>query len=82
MPLPRNVFFNGSFFSASTSWVPIVNAKPFLFGQAIGYISVEAVFLVGWKVFPDWCLAKGRIGTLRVDKVASQDGIGIRLHPS
>ena len=67
VPLPRNVLFDGSFFSASRSCVPIVNAEPLLF-------SVDAVFLVGWRVSPDWCLAKLRIGTL--------DGLGVRLHPS
>ena len=41
------VFLDGSFFSASRSWVPIVNVEPFLFGQAIGHISVDVVFLVG-----------------------------------
>ena len=56
--------FSVSFFSAPRSWVPIVNAELFLFGQAIGYISVEAVFLVGWRVFPLWFLAERRIGTL------------------
>ena len=75
VPLPRTVLFDGSFFSASRSWVPIVNAEPCLF-------SVEALFLVGWRVSPGWCPAKRRIGTLRVDKVAFQDGLGIRLHPS
>ena len=28
--LPSNLFFDGSFFSASRSWVPIINAEPFL----------------------------------------------------
>ena len=45
VPFSRNVFFDGSFFSASRSWFPIVDAEPLLFGQAIGYLGVNAVFL-------------------------------------
>ena len=56
VPLLRNVSLDASFFSASKSWVPTVNAEPFLFGQAIRHISVEAAFFVGWRVFPLWCL--------------------------
>ena len=69
VPLRRNVFFDSSFFSASRSWVPIVDAEPSLHCQAIGHISVEAVSCVGWRVFPLWCLAERRIGTLCVDNV-------------
>ena len=54
----------------------------FLFHQVIENISAEAVFLVGWRMFPPWCIAKRRISAFRVDKVALQNGLGIRLHPS
>ena len=82
VPLLRNEFFDCSFFAASRSWVPIVNAEPSPFGQAIAHISVKAVFSVGWRVFPLWCLAERRIGTLCVDKVAIQDSLWVRFHPS
>ena len=49
VPLHRNVLLDSSFFSASGSWISAVDAEPLLFGQAIG---VEAVFLVGWRMFP------------------------------
>ena len=48
-------------FSASGSWVPIVDTEPLVFGQAIGYIGVKAVFIIGWRVFPVRCLTKGGI---------------------
>ena len=72
VPLRRNVFFDSSFFSASRSWVPIVDAEPSLRCQALGPTSVEAVSCVGWRVFPPWCLAERRLGTLCVDNVALQ----------
>ena len=56
MPFHRNVLFDGFFFSALGSWVPIVDAEPLLFGQAVGHIGFEAVFLIGWRVFP-WLLS-------------------------
>ena len=59
MPFPRNVLFDGFFFSMSGSWVPVVDTEPLLFGQAIGHIGIKAVFLIGWRVFPVWCLTKG-----------------------
>ena len=66
VPFHRGVLFDGSFFSASGSWVPIVDAEPLLFCQAIGHIGVKAVFLNGWRV----CLTKGGIGTVQIDQVA------------
>ena len=63
MPLPCNVFFDGSS-CASRSLVPVVNAEPFLFSRASGNIGVEAVFLFGWRMLPYWCLAKRRISAL------------------
>ena len=39
VPRLRNVPFDGFFFPASESWVPIVDTEPLLFGQAIGHIG-------------------------------------------
>ena len=59
LPLTCNVFFDGSFFSASRSWVPVANAEPFLFSQAVGtsaskrYSSLdEECFLARWSGDP------------------------------
>ena len=81
VPFHRNVPFDGCFFPASESWVPIVDTEPLLFGQAIGHIGIEAVFLISCRVFPDWCLPKGGIVTIHVDQVAFQDSGEIRVHP-
>ena len=47
VPFLRNMLLDGSFFSASGSWIPVVDAEPLLFGQAIGHIGVKTVFRIG-----------------------------------
>ena len=68
MPLRRNVLFDSFFFSASGSWVPIVDTEPLLFGQAIGHIGIEAVFLIG-------CLIEWRLQELLVCRLVKEFGV-------
>ena len=82
VPLPRNVFFDRSFFSASRSWVPIVDAEPLQFGRSIRYIVVEPVVFVGWRVFSGGCIAVRGIDTSRIDNMTPKNGLRVCLHPS
>ena len=61
VPLPRNVHFDGSFFSASRSWVSFVDAEPLLFVKRMRtsvskrYSSlVGECFLSGASRKTDW----------------------------
>ena len=67
--LPRNVLFNGSFFSASGSWVLSMNTEPLLFGRSVGHLVVEAIFLAGCGVSSGGCIAVRCMNLSNVDRV-------------
>ena len=77
MPFSRNVPFDTSFLSTSRSWVPIVNAEPFLFGQTVGYVFVEVIPLAGRRMFSGWCLAERCISTRHIHNVTSENGLRV-----
>ena len=47
VPFPRNVLLDGTFFSTSRSWIPVVDAESFLHRRTIRHVVVETVFRIG-----------------------------------
>ena len=45
MPPACNLLFEGIFFSASGSWIRVVDAEPLLHKRTIGYVFAEAACL-------------------------------------
>ena len=80
-PCLRDLSFAGSVFSASRSWVPILNTEPLLFGQSVGHVVVEVILLAGCRVFSGWCLAERCIETFHIDSVTLKSVHEVRFHP-
>ena len=80
-PLPCKLRLDSTLFSSPRSWIPFVDAEPFLYRRTVGHVVVEVSLLVRCIMFSGGCFAEFGVSLSYVDRVPFQNGFEIFLHP-
>ena len=77
VPHACDSLLDGALFSSTGSWVPVVDAEPFVYRHVV----VEMALLIRCNVSSGGCFAEFCVSLSNVDRVPFQDSFEIGFHP-